>query len=707
MKKKALALALALCMVLSMLPVTAFAAQPQPAPAPAEAAGGPEIRYQPLSDVQPASDVQVQPQFAVGENELIIQYTEGGEVYYEVQNDYSARFWAIPDEGYYVDYILVEFTENLSEPSVDYRGFNEFEVRMARCDVRLTIFFEKLSGPTYKIKVVADDVGGTYTIDRTSGRTGEYVRLHVVPDRYCLTSHVYATKKGSSQQIEPWRSGGSVNEPMDFEFLINGSDLTIHVEFGRYGPYKVKAVAFNKGGTVSIPVEKAYYGEVIPMTVIPDPGYRVLYITFEGLGSHTSSAAYAGNNIWNVTMGDGWTTIYVSFTENINPITVNAGPGGTAFTNVDKAKEGDTVTLTCTPDEGYRLESITGVKDLRDNGDGTYSFTMPEKAVTIDVTFKNLYNPVTLTVETGLGGSAITNVTEGKEGDLITLTCTPDEGYRVARIAGVKGLTDNGDGTYTFTMPDEAVDIKVLFLRHENPFLDVNETHFFYDPVLWAVENGITSGMTPTEFGPFSVCNRAQVVTFLWRAAGSPEPTTTENPFEDVKEGDFFYKPVLWAVENGITKGLDAAHFGPGTACNRAQVVTFLFRARKAALPEDAENPFEDVKEGDFFYESVLWALENGVTTGADATHFNPNGQCQRAQVVTFLYRADQIPEPEPEPEDPTEPTDPEEPVEPTDPTEPVEPEEPTDPTDPVEPVEPTDPVEPEPTEPVDPEPIE
>ncbi len=113
----------------------------------------------------------------------------------------------------------------------------------------------------------------------------------------------------------------------------------------------------------------------------------------------------------------------------------------------------------------------------------------------------------------------------------------------------------------------------------ENPFTDVKETDFFYKPVLWAVNRGITNGVSATKFGSYDVCNRAAVVTFLWRAMGSPEPETNENPFVDVKTTDFFYKPVLWAVENGITNGLDATHFGPGSPCNRAQVVTFLYRA--------------------------------------------------------------------------------------------------------------------------------
>ena len=173
----------------------------------------------------------------------------------------------------------------------------------------------------------------------------------------------------------------------------------------------------------------------------------------------------------------------------------------------------------------------------------------------------------------------------------------------------------------------------------ENPFTDVPEDSFYIDPVLWAVEKGITNGATETTFNPNGNCMRAHVVTFLWRAAGSPEPTSTNNPFVDVKETDFYYKAVLWAVENEITNGLDATHFGPTVDCNRAQVVTFLWRAMNKPAPTEANHPFTDVVEGQFYYDAMLWAVENGITNGLTETTFGPNALCNRAQVVTFLYR--------------------------------------------------------------------
>ena len=174
----------------------------------------------------------------------------------------------------------------------------------------------------------------------------------------------------------------------------------------------------------------------------------------------------------------------------------------------------------------------------------------------------------------------------------------------------------------------------------ENPFSDVVPGSFYYEPVMWAIENGITNGTSATTFGPNDQCMRAQVVTFLWRAVGSPEPTKWDNPFVDVKPSDFYYKPVLWALENGITSGMDATHFGSTAYCNRAQVVTFLYRTMGSPELESVENPFTDVAKGSFYEKPVLWAVQNGITNGLSATTFGPNTICNRAQIVTFLYRA-------------------------------------------------------------------
>ena len=174
----------------------------------------------------------------------------------------------------------------------------------------------------------------------------------------------------------------------------------------------------------------------------------------------------------------------------------------------------------------------------------------------------------------------------------------------------------------------------------QNPFTDVKESDYFAAPVLWAVEKSITNGTSPTLFSPDKSCTRGQVVTFLWRAAGSPEPQTTDNPFADVKEQDYYYKAVLWAVEKGITTGTGKGKFSPDSTCTRGQVATFLWRAQGKPTPTNGENPFADVAEDAYYSAAVLWAVEQGVTSGVGKGKFAPDNTCTRGQIVTFLYRA-------------------------------------------------------------------
>ncbi len=194
---------------------------------------------------------------------------------------------------------------------------------------------------------------------------------------------------------------------------------------------------------------------------------------------------------------------------------------------------------------------------------------------------------------------------------------------------------ENGETIYTCLICGATSDE----LPFVNPFTDVKEGDWYYDSVMWAVKNGITTGATETTFDPNGKCLRASVVTFLWRAKGCPEPTMTNNPFTDVKETDFFYKAVLWAVENGITNGTTATTFAPYAECNRAAVVTFLYRAMGEPQVGSTENPFSDVVATAWYGPAVLWAVENGITNGMGDGTFGIGTTCNRAQVVTFLYR--------------------------------------------------------------------
>ncbi|MBQ6430739.1 MAG: BMP family ABC transporter substrate-binding protein [Oscillospiraceae bacterium] len=175
----------------------------------------------------------------------------------------------------------------------------------------------------------------------------------------------------------------------------------------------------------------------------------------------------------------------------------------------------------------------------------------------------------------------------------------------------------------------------------ENPFNDVKVEAYYGSAVLWAVgaTPQITAGTSATTFSPDATCTRAQVVTFLWRAKGCPEPKSTNNPFKDVKEGEYYYKAVLWAVENEITAGTSTTTFSPNAGCTRAQVVTFLWRTEEKPQPTSSNNPFKDVKSG-YFFDAVLWAVGMEITAGTSATTFSPDATCTRGQIVTFLFRA-------------------------------------------------------------------
>ena len=201
---------------------------------------------------------------------------------------------------------------------------------------------------------------------------------------------------------------------------------------------------------------------------------------------------------------------------------------------------------------------------------------------------------------------------------------------------------------------DELLSAQIVYGYKEPKFGDVKYTSYFIDPVLWAVENGITKGTSAKTFSPSDPCTRGQIVTFLWRAAGSPAPKNTNCPFKDVTPDKFYYNAVLWAVENGITQGTGKTTFSPSDPCTRGQIVTFLWRAAESPAPKSANCPFSDVTRDKFYYNAVLWAVENGVTEGTSETTFSPASPCTRAQVVTFIYRDHFSGEPE-EPADPAE----------------------------------------------------
>ena len=251
-----------------------------------------------------------------------------------------------------------------------------------------------------------------------------------------------------------------------------------------------------------------------------------------------------------------------------------------------------------------------------------------------------------VTVEKAEHGKVTASPTQAGSGSTVTLTVKPDAGYVLDTLTATdaKGnevkLTDKGDGTYTFTMPDSKVEIAASFKESAeqaaNPFTDVRESDYYYDAVLWAVENGVTNGTSAATFSPNAAVTRAQMVTFLWRAYGSPKATGS-NPFADVSESEYYYDAVLWAVENGVTNGTSATTFSPGAPVTRAQSVTFQWRA--AGSPAAAGDSFDDVAADAYYAGAVTWAAATGVTNGTSSSKFSPDMVVSRTQAVTFLYR--------------------------------------------------------------------
>lgn len=426
------------------------------------------------------------------------------------------------------------------------------------------------------------------------------------------------------------------------------------------GSISLRVIRGGEHGRVSLSAATAGPGETVLLTADPEDGY-LAEIAAISTGSVPEMPDYQGLDIYAIPMPDGDLTLEVSFVPaegSSHPveITVNEPDWGTVTVSRTQAREGEAVLIDVTPAPGFVLENIRA-EDSRgreaegiylggDDGTIRYEARMPGSALTIRADFapatgETAYR-ASVTVDTELGGSAFLDTETACPGETVVLICVPDPGYRVARVTGTEELIQVGSNTWIFAMPPADVDLHVLFLRTENPFLDVNETQYFYDSVLWALVRGITEGIDGHHFGPGYEVSRSAVVTMLWRHAGCPKPAPWKNPFTDVPAGSWYEQAVRWAVQCGITTGLSDGTFGPAEPCNRAQVVTFLWRYIGQPHPGRTENPFCDVEDGSWYTQSVLWALENGITTGLSDDTFGPNNTCLRAQLVTFLHRSQQ-----------------------------------------------------------------
>ena len=247
----------------------------------------------------------------------------------------------------------------------------------------------------------------------------------------------------------------------------------------------------------------------------------------------------------------------------------------------------------------------------------------PAKATTADTQY-NIANTMWEPADSPFAGKTVYSV-------LVTLEAKSGYQFTASTVFKING----SKATIVTRSTEEA---KILF-TFPATFVDVSASEYYAPAVSWAVANNITAGTSSTTFSPNATCTRGQVVSFLWRAAGSPEPKQDKNPFTDVKKSDYYYKAVLWASENGIVYGITSTTFRPNQGCTRGQVAAFLWRTAGKPEPNTANCPFSDVSASEYYYKAVTWAAENNIVYGTSSTKFSPNASCTRAQIVTFLYR--------------------------------------------------------------------
>ena len=337
---------------------------------------------------------------------------------------------------------------------------------------------------------------------------------------------------------------------------------------------------------------------------------------------NSGAGSYAAGSVVTVRAGSRSGYTFNGWTSGSNVVFDDPSAAETIFTMPEGSV---TVTANWTRDGGSGGSTSGGSSSSgRDDSDPSYAVGIPDKTE---------------------NGSVSVSPKNASQGDRVTVTVKPDAGYELdsLKVLDKDGkeleLTDKGDGKFTFIMPAGKVEVKAAFTEEVkiSPFRDVPTDAYYYEAVKWAQKKGITDGIGDGLFGPNQPCTRAQIVTFLWRAAGSPEPKGTATGMTDVAAGSYYEKAVAWAIENGITTGTADGLFAPGATCTRAQSMTFLFRASKASA--DGAPAFGDVAANAYYAEAVKWATDNGITNGTTSSTFSPGSGCTRAQIVTFLWR--------------------------------------------------------------------
>ena len=450
----------------------------------------------------------------------------------------------------------------------------------------------------------------------------------------------------ADQEFKAWEIGGAEYKVGDSYTVDRDTEIKALWENSVITPTTYTVTVGNDGnGTGTASPSTAAAGTTITLTATPKTGYhfKEWQVISGGVTIKDNKFLMPDSNVEVSAIFEKDAPAPTEFT-----ITYDLA-GGTAEGNPDTYTiETRTFTLKNPTKSGY---TFTGWSGTGLDGENNMTVTIPtgstgNRTYTAHWRYNgsgHSYSYYTIKATAGAGGSISpsgnVSVREGRDQ---TFTITPDKGYAVANVK-IDGKSIGAVKSYTFENVSRTHTIEVIFMKaNGNPqtgvFVDVATGSYYEDAVDWAVENGITKGTDDTHFSPDGICTRAQAVTFLWRAAGSPKPETRTMPFTDVPVGSYYYDAVLWAVENGITKGTSDTTFSPNMTCSRAQIVAFLWRSEKSPAAGTV-NPFADMKSTAYYADAVLWAVKEDVTKGTTSTTFSPDADCTRAQIVTFLWR--------------------------------------------------------------------
>ena len=454
----------------------------------------------------------------------------------------------------------------------------------------------------YTVTAPAEQEGSSYRLIPADGKS---FKVAAASDNSAYQGTklmlMLVSDNGTTIQLNP-TSGTTIQSGNDEPLVLDEENGVIIVPAGGSvnGTVWLAGGTVAKNGTQKVNVESIALNEnTLTLYTNRDPKTAAL------------TATVSPDNATDKTVA--WTSADEKVATVENGVVTAVGNGTTTIT----AQAGDK-TAVCTVTVSTRSSSSGG------SSSPSYSVTTPSKTE---------------------NGTVTVSPRSAEKGDTVTITVKPDSGYQLddLTVTDKNGkelkLTDKGNGKYTFTMPASKVEVNATFVKEveTSPFSDVSTSAYYYEAVKWAQEKGITGGIGNGLFGPNQPCTRAQIVTFLWRAAGSPEPKSMSS-FSDVSADSYYAKAVAWAVENGITTGTGDGKFSPDATCTRAQSVTFLFRAIGKLVDSKAE--FSDVLTDSYYANAVAWAVENGVTNGIGDGLFGPDNSCTRAQIVTFLFRA-------------------------------------------------------------------